>query len=55
MLGTFNNWNIVNFSNKNTSSEDFEGVHKAVPDVISYNMDFLVQPDKHGDMNTTVS
>ena len=40
--GTFNNWNIIQFTNKTTSSEDIEKVHKFVLDGISENMASLV-------------
>ena len=51
MLGSFNNWNIIKFSNKSTSSEYFDAVHKAVLDGISENMDYLVQLGKYGATN----
>ena len=35
MLGYFNNWNIIEFNNKGTSSEDFDYVNKIFLDGIS--------------------
>ena len=46
VYGVFNNWNIVTFSNKNTTGEDFEEIHQVVLDGISDNMDSLVQSVK---------
>ena len=43
VLVYFNNWNIIQFTNKTTSSEDFDAVHKLVLDHISENMASLVQ------------
>ena len=30
MLGSFNNWNIITFSEKNTTSEDFKNIYQVV-------------------------
>ena len=38
MLGYFNAWNIIRCTNKDTSSGEFDEVHKVVLDVISANM-----------------
>ena len=38
VLGSFNNWNIITFYNKNTTSEDFEKIHKVIFDGINENM-----------------
>ena len=49
----FNNWNIITFSNKNTTSEEFEEIHQVVLDDISDNMALLVQYGMCGATNTT--
>ena len=54
VLGSFNNWNIITFSYKSTTSEAFEETHQAVLDGTSDNMALLVQYGKYGDMDTTV-
>ena len=51
VLGSFNNWNIFPFSNKITSSEDFDTVHNVFLDNISDNMAILLQLRKYGDIN----
>ena len=53
MLGSLNNWNIIQFTNKTTTNEDFYAVHKVVLDGISDNMSALVQNGKYGAINTT--
>ena len=55
MVGSFNNWNIVTFSHKSITSEDFYDIHRVFLDDISDNMDSFVQCGKYGDMNTTDS
>ena len=52
-LGLFNNWNIILFSNKNTTVEDFKEINQVVLDIISDNMKYLVQYGKYGAMNAT--
>ena len=52
MLVTFNNWNIINFTNKTTSSEDLDDIHNVVLDDIRDNMASLMQPGKYGAINT---
>ena len=42
VLGFLNNWNVIKLTNKTTSSEDSDEVHKAILDVISYNKVSLV-------------
>ena len=42
LLGEFNNWNIIDFSSKSTSSENFDAIHQVVLDGISDNMASLV-------------
>ena len=51
MLGYFNNWNIIKFENKTTSSEDFDEVNKVARDGISANMASLTQTGKYGYIN----
>ena len=53
VLGSFNNWNIITFSHKSTTSEDFEEFHQVVLYSISDNMASLVQYGKYGGINTT--
>ena len=38
VLGAFNNWNIIEFSSKSTSSETFDEIRQVVLDGISDNM-----------------
>ena len=52
-LGSFNSWNIMTLSHKDTTSEDFEEIHQVFIDGISENMASLVQSGKYGTMNTT--
>ena len=42
VLGTFNNWNIIELSSKSTSSDTFDEVHQVVLKGISDNMASLV-------------
>ena len=42
VLGSLNNWNIINFTNKTTPSGDFDTVHEVVLDGISKIMASLV-------------
>ena len=51
VLGYFNNWNIIQFTNKTTTNEDFDAVHKVLLDSISDNMSALVQNVKYGAIN----
>ena len=53
MLGSFNNFNIINFSQKESSSEEIGKIHQVVPDSISENMTELVQTDEYGAINKT--
>ena len=52
VLGSFNNRNIVQFTNKTTSSEELYAVHKVVLGGISDNMASLVKLVEYGDINT---
>ena len=51
MLGSFNNCNTIQFTNKTTLSEYFDAVHKVVLDGISENISSLVQLVKYGAIN----
>ena len=48
-----NNWNIIEFSSKSTSSETFDEIHQVVLDGISDNMASSVESVKYGAINTT--
>ena len=52
MLGSFNNWNIIQLSHKSTSWEEIDKNNKVVIDGISYNVSALVQTGKYGAINT---
>ena len=52
MLVSLNNWNIIKFTNKTTTNEDFYEVHKFLLDGISDNMSALVHNGKYGVINT---
>ena len=54
-LGSLNNCNITDFTNKTTSGDEFDVVHKIVLDVISYNMPSLGQLIKYVAINTEES
>ena len=43
ILGAFKKCNINQFTNKNTSSADFDDIHKVFLDIISKNTESLVQ------------
>ena len=47
------NWNIIEFSSKSTSSETFDEINQVVLDGISDNMASLVESGKYGAINTT--
>ena len=53
VLGSFNKWNIITFSQKTTTSETFEDIYQVVFNGIIDNMDSLVQYCKYGSINTT--
>ena len=42
LLVTFNKWNIIKFTNKTKSSEEFDEAHKVVLDGINANMASLL-------------
>ena len=52
VLGSFNNWNMIEYNNKTTTNEEFDAVHKAVLDYISDNMYALVHNGGYGAINT---
>ena len=47
VIGSVNNWNIIQFSNKSTTYEDFDEVHILVLDGISENMSSIFQNGKY--------
>ena len=53
MFVDFNNCETIQFTNKTTSSEEFDGVNKIVLDGISANIAQLVHMGKYGDINTS--
>ena len=53
VLGSFNNWNIIQLSPKSTSSGTFDEIHQVVLDGISDNMASLVESVTYGAINTT--
>ena len=55
MLWTFNNWNIIQLTNKTTLSEDFYEIHKVDRDGISEYVESFVQSVKYGDINKAYS
>ena len=52
ILGSFNNWNIITFPHKATTSQAFEEINQVVLYGISDNMASLVQYSKYGAINT---
>ena len=53
VLVSFKNDNIITFSHKATTSEDFEEINKVVLDGISDNMASLIKYGNYGYINTT--
>ena len=53
VLYSFNNWNIIEFSSKSTSSDTFDEIHQFFIDGISDNIVSLVESGKYGAINTT--
>ena len=51
MLGYLNKSNIINFSQKATSSDKIEKMHQVVIDGISDNITVLLQTCKYGSIN----
>ena len=52
VLGSYNNWNIVELTPKSIPFEAFDEIHNLVLDRISENMASLVQSGMYGDINT---
>ena len=52
VLGSFNNWNIILFTNKPNNNNYFDAVHKVVLYCISDNIYSLVHNRKYGVLNT---
>ena len=53
VLGSFNNWNIIQLSQKSTPSDAFDEIHQVIIYGISNNMASLVESGNHGDIKTT--
>ena len=53
VLGSFNNWNIIQLSQNSTPSDPFDEIHQVVLDGISDNMASLFESGKYGAINTT--
>ena len=53
VLGSFNKLNMNQFTNKTTTKEDFDAVHKVVLYGISDNIFALVQKGKYGAINNS--
>ena len=53
VLGPFNNWSIIQLSQKSTPSEACDEIHQVVLDGISDNMASLIESLKYGAINTT--
>ena len=51
VLVSFNNWSDIQFTNKNTPSEEFDDSNKVVLDGTSVNVVSLVQTGKYGAIN----
>ena len=52
VMGSYNNWNIIELTLKSTPYEAFDETHKVVLDRISENMASLVQSGMYGAINT---
>ena len=53
VLGSLNNWKIIQFSHKSAPYDAFDEIHQVVIDRISDNIASLVQSSKYGTINTT--
>ena len=53
VLGSINNWNIITFPQKVTTSKSFEDINQVLLYGISDNLASLVQSIKYGDINKT--
>ena len=54
VLGSFNNWNIVQLSHKQTSSKDIDKGNQVVIDGTNDNMAVLVQTVKYDDIKQQI-
>ena len=52
VLGSFNNWNIIQLSPKSTPYDTFNEIHHIVLDGIIDNVALLVESGKYGAINT---
>ena len=53
VLGSFKNWNIIQFSHKSTPYDSFDEIHQVVLDGISDNKSSLFESGKYGSIYTT--
>ena len=53
VLGSFNNWNIIQLSQNSTPYDTFDEIHQVALDGISENMVLLVESGKYRAINTT--
>ena len=53
VLVSFNNWNIIQLSQKSTPYDAFDEIHQVVIDGISDNMALLVESGEYESINTT--
>ena len=53
VLGSLNNCNIIQLSQKSTPSDAFDEIHQVFIDGISDNLAWLVESGKYGSINTT--
>ena len=53
VLGSFNNWDIIQLSHKETSSQEIDKINQAVLDGVRDNMASLEKYGKYGSINTT--
>ena len=53
VLGSFKNWNIIQFSQKSTPSDTLDEIHRVVFNGMIDNMASLVESLKYGAINTT--
>ena len=53
MLGSFGKYNIIQFTNKTTSSEESDDIHNVVIGFLSDNVLSLVQTGRYGAINKT--
>ena len=53
VLGVFNNYDVIAFPNKNTTTEEFDEINQVFLEDINDNMVSMVQSGKYGATNTT--